>query len=75
MGLHVTLTGVRGAIAPFLGILLYAGWEPGGLIPGSWDGVGAGVFGVAAAISGLSGWGFYALYRAMKREGTIALRA
>ena len=74
MGLHVTLTGVRGAIAPFLGILLYAGWEPGGLIPGSWDGIGAGVFGVAAAISGLSGWGFYALYRAMKREGTIALR-
>ena len=75
MGLHVTLTGVRGAIAPFLGILLYTGWESGGLIPGSWDGVGAGVFGVAAAISGLSGWGFYALYRAMKREGTIALRA
>ena len=75
MGLHVTLTGVRGAIAPFLGILLYTGWEPGGLIPGSWGGVGAGVFGIAAAISGMSGWGFYALYRAMKREGSIALHA
>ena len=47
----------------------------GGLMPGSWAGVGAGVFGVAAGISGLSGWGFYALYRTMKREGSIALRA
>ena len=75
MGLHVTLTGVRGAIAPFLGVLLYTGWESGGLMPGSWAGVGAGVFGVAAGISGLSGWGFYALYRSMKREGSIALRA
>jgi MFS family permease len=75
MGLHVTLTGVRGAIAPFLGIILYAGWRSGGLMPGSWEGVGAGVFGVAAVISGLSGWGFYRLYRTMKREGSIALRA
>ena len=75
MGLHVTLTGVRGAIAPFLGVLLYTGWESGGVMPGSWAGVGAGVFGVAAGISGLSGWGFYALYRSMKREGSIALRA
>ena len=75
MGLHVTLTGVRGAIAPFLGIILYTGWRSGGLMPGSWEGVGAGVFGVAAVISGLSGWGFYRLYRTMKREGSIALRA
>ena len=74
MGLHVTLTGVRGAIAPFLGIILYTGWRSGGLMPGSWEGVGAGVFGVAAVISGLSGWGFYRLYRTMKREGSIALR-
>ena len=73
MGLHVTLTGVRGAIAPFLGIILYTGWRSGGLMPGSWEGIGAGVFGVAAVISGLSGWGFYRLYRTMKREGAIAL--
>ena len=26
MGVHVTLTGVRGAFAPFLGMLLYVGW-------------------------------------------------
>lgn len=73
MGLHVTLTGVRGAIAPFLGILLYAGWQSGGFLPGTWQGIGAWVFGAAALISGLAGWGFYALYRAMKREGRIAV--
>ena len=73
MGLHVTLTGVRGAIAPFLGILLYAGWQSGGFLPGAWQGIGAWVFGAAALISGLAGWGFYALYRAMKREGRIAV--
>lgn len=73
MGLHVTLTGVRGAIAPFVGILLYAGWQSGGFLPGAWQGIGAWVFGAAALISGLAGWGFYALYRAMKREGRIAV--
>jgi hypothetical protein len=74
MGLHVTLTGLRGAIAPFLGILLYAGWQRGGFLPGAWDGIGPWIFGAAGIISGLSGWGFYGLYRAMKREGRIALR-
>lgn len=74
MGLHVTLTGVRGAIAPFLGILLYAGWQQGGWLPGNWSGIGPWVFGAAAIMSGFAGWGFNALYRAMKREGSIALR-
>jgi drug/metabolite transporter (DMT)-like permease len=74
MGLHITLTGVRGAIAPFAGIVLYTGWQQGGLMPGSWSGVGAWVFGLAAIISGLAGWGFYSLYRSMKRDGTIAIR-
>lgn len=27
MGVHVTLTGVRGAIASFLGVILYSGWD------------------------------------------------
>ena len=47
MGLHVTLTGLRGAIAPFLGILLYAGWQRGGFLPGAWDGIGPWIFGAA----------------------------
>ena len=75
MGLHVTLTGLRGSIAPFLGIILYAGWQHGGVLPGAWEGIGPWVFGAAGIISGLSGWGFYGLYRVMKREGKIALRS
>jgi hypothetical protein len=27
MGVHVTLTGIRGAFAPFLGMALYLGWN------------------------------------------------
>ena len=28
MGVHASLTGLRGALAPFLGMLLYVGWSP-----------------------------------------------
>ena len=73
MGVHVTLTGLRGAIAPFLGIMLYAGWSGTGWMPVSWEGIGAWVFGVAAVISSLAGWGFNGLYRHMKRNGSLAL--
>ena len=43
MGLHVTLTGLRGSIAPFLGIILYAGWQHGGFCraPGKASGRGS----------------------------------
>ncbi|MEM6460095.1 MAG: MFS transporter, partial [Planctomycetota bacterium] len=34
MGIHQTLTGLRGAFAPFLGVLLLAGWGPATL-PGT----------------------------------------
>ena len=73
MGVHVTLTGLRGAIAPFLGIMLYAGWSGTGWMPVSWEGIGAWIFGVAAVISSLAGWGFNGLYRHMKRNGSLAL--
>ncbi len=70
MGIHVTLTGIRGAFAPFLGILLYAGWPvmtiPGvGLVIPGWDGVGPGVFFIAAAIGTASAVGFYTLARSI----------
>lgn len=68
MGIHVTLTGVRGAIAPLLGMLLYTAW--GGISDG-----GAWVFVLAALICGLSGLGFNHLYRQMKRDGSIKLSA
>jgi hypothetical protein len=69
MGIHVTLTGVRGAIAPLLGMFLYTQW--GGIDDG---GFGAWVFAVAAFISGLSGIGFNRLYRQMKADGSISLK-
>ena len=68
MGIHVTLTGVRGAIAPLLGMLLYS--NLGGI-----SGDGVWVFALAAFICGLSGLGFNHLYRQMKRDGSIKLSA
>ncbi|MEC8501163.1 MAG: MFS transporter, partial [Pseudomonadota bacterium] len=67
MGIHVTLTGVRGAIAPLLGMFLYI--QLGGA-----SNNGAWVFAVAAFVSGLSGVGFNRLYRQMKADGSIALK-
>ena len=66
MGIHVTLTGVRGAIAPFLGMCLYIG------IPTfDWDGIGVSVFLVAAIVSACAGVGFYRLYITLQSEGLI----
>jgi hypothetical protein len=59
MGIHVTLTGVRGATMPFLGMALYVG-------VGGWEGIGAALFLLAAGLSGLSWWGFRRLHRQMK---------
>ena len=70
MGAHVTLTGIRGAFAPFVGILLYLGWDQNGILPG-YEGLGAGVFLVAAALSGMSWFG----YRQMKRSLTEELKS
>lgn len=61
MGVHVTLTGIRGAFAPFLGITLYLGWD--GPLP--FAGTGPQLFGVAALLSSISWWGFRALERHM----------
>lgn len=67
MGAHVTLTGIRGAFAPFVGILLYLGWDANWLLPG-FDGLGAGVFLVAAALSGLSWVGYQRMKRVLTEE-------
>jgi MFS family permease len=48
MGVHVTLTGIRGVFAPFLGTLLYAG---GSLTLGTF----------AIALPAMGGWAFLAL--------------
>ena len=59
MGIHVTLTGVRGAIMPFLGMLLYMGFL-------ETDGIGAHLFALAAALSVISWIGFRRLHRDMQ---------
>jgi MFS family permease len=62
MGIHMTLTGVRGAVFPFIGMALYTGWQPVDLaglhLPG-WAGIGAPTFLLAAAlaIAGAIGYG------------------
>jgi MFS family permease len=53
MGIHVTLTGVRGAFAPFLGMALYLGWDDAWLP--AWAGVGPYLF-VVSALLGVLAW-------------------
>lgn len=55
MGVHVTLTGVRGLFAPFVAVGLYQ------LLEGVSEGAGSWVFGLSAALSGLGGIGFLIL--------------
>lgn len=55
MGIHVTLTGVRGAIAPFAGIALYGV-------------MGTDVFAVTTALAIISSVGFFLLNRTVEGE-------
>jgi hypothetical protein len=71
MGVHVTLTGLRGAFAPFLGILLYVGWgslQLGGLHVPGFDGIGGHAIGLACAISTVGTIGYWRLHRHMSGE-------
>jgi len=68
MGVHVTLTGMRGLIAPFVGMALYLGWAAhevpvlGVTLP-AWDGLGDGLMPLAAILSGVSALGFRRLQK------------
>jgi len=68
MGLHVTLTGLRGTFAPFVGALLYAGFEGATLpffgieIP-AFSGVGGWTMIAGAVLSAVATLGFTALHR------------
>ncbi|HTO68233.1 MAG TPA: MFS transporter [Myxococcota bacterium] len=71
MGVHVTLTGIRGAIAPFLGMALYVGWSAHSLYGGAlelpaWRGLGDGLMPVAAALSAASAIGFRRLQKSIQ---------
>jgi len=62
MSIHVTLTGVRGAFAPFLGMALYVGWSDRGRVPGS-EGLGHWMFLVSMALGVIAWRGFERLRR------------
>ncbi|MCX7065941.1 MAG: hypothetical protein NT024_15565, partial [Proteobacteria bacterium] len=57
MGIHVTLTGVRGAFAPFLGMAMYLGWSRGAVLP-EVTGLGPSLFLVSAALGVVAWRGF-----------------
>lgn len=67
IGIHATLTGVRGATAPFIGMLLYEGWGETGFdwMP-AFNGIGAYTFIVALAFQVVALVGFAQLYRRMQ---------
>ena len=75
MGIHQTLTGVRGAFAPFLGVWLLAGHDafvvPGtGLAVPAWAGIEEGVF-VVTTLLAVAAWaGFWRLSVLLEREGS-----
>jgi hypothetical protein len=66
MGIHVTLTGVRGILAPYLAIVMLYGWHsdaiPGLTLP-SFDGIGPHVFLVTTALALFAEIGFIRLSR------------
>ncbi|MEO8545276.1 MAG: MFS transporter [Burkholderiaceae bacterium] len=67
MGIHVTLTGVRGAFAPFLGMALYLGWDAKGYVPGS-SGLSAWLFLVSAALGVVAWHGFDTLRKDVRSQ-------
>ena len=62
MGLHVTLTGIRGLIAPAIGIALYSYFKQRGV------NAGPVVFFIGAAFSAVGGIGFVLLAKARLRD-------
>jgi hypothetical protein len=71
MGIHVTLTGVRGFIAPFLGVWLYKGWTSqsiGGIQLPAFDGIGYHVFGVTTTLAIIASIGFFLLKQKIKNQ-------
>ncbi len=72
MGIHQTLTGVRGAFAPFLGVWLLAGWDGfswwGGDIP-PWAGIGPQVFILSTGFAVVAWLGFWSLSQQLESQG------
>lgn len=71
MGIHVTLTGVRGFLAPYLAVTLLYGWEPDALpsltLP-AFAGIGVHVFLVTTALAVIAELGFIRLRNAVEKQ-------
>lgn len=70
MGIHVTLTGLRGAIFPLVGIALFKGWSarPLGLPIPAFEGVGNRVLLLAAAMAAVAGVGMGWVHHTMVQK-------
>ncbi|HEX7009416.1 MAG TPA: MFS transporter, partial [Phycisphaeraceae bacterium] len=78
MGIHVTLTGIRGAVAPFAGMALYLGWErielPGlGVALPALEGLGYHVFGLTTLLAVMSEFGFRRLHQTIRNGRSQAV--
>ena len=73
MGIHLTLTGIRGALAPFIAMILYLGPRDAlpwlGLTIPSFDGIKEHVFLVTASIAIIVTAGFHHLDAKLRRSG------
>ena len=67
MGIHVTLTGVRGLVAAYVAIYLMEGWAG---VPqlGDFGGLGAHVFAVTLVLAVVAEFGFLRLSRRLARD-------
>jgi len=77
MGLHVTLTGLRGAFAPFVGMLLYVGMNERELLGVTLPAIpalGPYTMLLAAGLSTVGATGFATLHRRIARERRERLR-
>lgn len=79
MGIHVTLTGIRGAIVPFVGMALYAGWGAVRLplvdltLAPAFGGIGPHVFLITTGMAVAAEIGFRRLNRSITAAGKHAV--
>ena len=83
MGIHMTLTGMRGVVAPYLGVLLLRGteggvWTLGGVtllrVP-AWPGLGWGVFVVTMVVTLWAYLSFFLLRREVRHDESVTRHA
>ena len=76
MGVHATLTGLRGAFAPFLGMLLYLGADsrvlPGGFVLPALPALGGWMMVLAAGLALIATLGFAQLQRRIEQQRAAA---